>query len=1192
MSHEARDGRNAGTMILGIVIVAQLLLSTAMPAVPSDPPAPIEPGVFEQLERGPHATFWVVMTDQADLAGAVAIEDWNERGQWVYDRLHAVAEEGQAGVLEVLDRRGAPYQSFWIVSALRVTGDRHLVEELSRHPRVARVADQRSFTVPDPGAVIDGDTADGVEWNIDLIRAPEVWSTFGVTGEGVVVANIDTGVQFDHSALAGRYRGNLGGAGFEHDYNWFDPSNVCGTPSLAPCDNHGHGTHTMGTMVGDDLASNRIGVAPGARWIAAKGCETNSCSDAALLASAQWILAPTDLDGNDPRPDLRPHVVNNSWGGGGGSAWYMGFVDAWIAAGIFPQFSNGNSGPSCGTAGSPGDYPQSYSAGSFADGGAIASSSSRGPSAFAGETKPNVAAPGVNIRSSVPTDGYAFSSGTSMASPHVAGTVALMWSAAPSLVGDVAWTRDLLDDTAVDAVDLTCGGTADDNNVYGEGRLDAFAAVDQSPHGPTGILSGTVTDAATAVPLSGATVRAVGDSIRTAVTDDDGTYSLLVAVGDYAVTANAFGYLDASATVNVSEAGSDLDFALETSPRHRVHGVVIDTLGVAVASASVTILGTPIPPAVTDIDGGFAFDDVPEGSYQLYASGGRCALPATTPLIVDSDQQLMVTLSVRSDDVGYGCRLESPAFMPGADLVLLGDDTQATVALPFDFTFYGEPYSTAYVATNGFVHFEPSLQTFFYNASLPQLYLPNAAIYAFWDNLVFEPLVDPECGVFTSEGFTDGRHWFLVEWRNAAFYGDDTRQIDFEVVLFDDGEILAQYRDIDPDGRERGDGAGFGLENADGTVGFQYSHREAVISPPSFAIRYLLLPSGTLRGAVVDTNDGDPIAGAEVTVHDDNGNLIRDTRSDSGGAFEMSLPVGSYTVAATALNYSSGAADITMTSAGDEEDVVLELETGRPQVTPPGVSFTGSGEATVTLANTGTATLRWSISEQSGGRSVDVGWLAVSPVGGELNVGDSDTLTVTADTLTMMPGSYAVELVLTSDAGRTPRLEIPVALTVGTPGLELAVNCGGAGYVDSNGAAWLADQEYTSESWGFTDFRARARSTEEDIKGTIDDPIFQTFLRRPGSYRFDNLPGSKYALELSFAESEAEVVTGDRIFDVVVGTNDLLLGYDIVAAVGRTTADRHRFTVAPVKGTIEIEFDAARRSLPAIINGIRLVQEE
>src|SRR5690606_15813165 len=178
--------------------------------------------------------------------------------------------------------------------------------------------------------------------NIENIRASEAWEAFGTRGEGIVVANIDTGVEFDHPALVNQYRGTQGEGMYDHNYNWFDPSNICGFPSEAPCDNEGHGTHTMGTIVGDDGGDNQIGVAPGAQWIAAKGCEDFFCSFEALLSAGEWILAPTDLNGENPRPDLRPHIVNNSWGGGAGDEFYRGIVQAWVAAGIFPVFANGN----------------------------------------------------------------------------------------------------------------------------------------------------------------------------------------------------------------------------------------------------------------------------------------------------------------------------------------------------------------------------------------------------------------------------------------------------------------------------------------------------------------------------------------------------------------------------------------------------------------------------------------------------------------------------------------------------------------------------------------------------------------------------------------------------------------------------------------------------------------------------------
>ncbi|HEX9029387.1 MAG TPA: S8 family serine peptidase, partial [Anaerolineales bacterium] len=499
------------------VILSMVLLNTlipypspvsAMPASASavtQPKATVDPAVLQQAAAGP-TTFWVILREKADLSPAFKIPNWRARGQFVYNRLQAVANASQAGIRAELQKQKVKYQPFWILNSIKVTAGQAELNYLSSQPEVEKIVPDGVYHIPDPLPAMSEPTVNTVEWNIDRINAPQVWSTYNDRGEGIVVANIDTGVEYTHPALVNQYRGNLGGGSFDHNYNWFDPSNVCGNPSLAPCDNVAHGTHTMGTMVGDDGLGNQIGVAPHARWIAAKGCETNSCSTAALLAAGQWILAPTDLSGANPRPDLRPNLVNNSWGDGPADPFYQATVDAWVASGIFPAFSNGNAGPACATAGAPGDYLNTYAAGAFDINNVIASFSSRGPSAFGGAIKPNIAAPGVNVRSSVPGGTYASFSGTSMASPHVAGTVALILSAAPSMIGDIAGTRALLDQTAVDVSDLSCGGTAANNNVWGEGRMDAFAAVTLAPRGPTGTLQGTVIDAATNAPIAGATV--------------------------------------------------------------------------------------------------------------------------------------------------------------------------------------------------------------------------------------------------------------------------------------------------------------------------------------------------------------------------------------------------------------------------------------------------------------------------------------------------------------------------------------------------------------------------------------------------------------------------------------------------------------------------------------------------------------
>jgi len=460
---------------VSVVLLSLLFILTATPS--SSAPqrgGNIEAALSPQLESG-RATFWVLFRDKADLSAAKGISSWNARGQYVYDRLGATASSSQAGVKALLGVRGVKYNAFRIVNAIRVlNGDAALAAELARRPEVSRLVAPQTLSIPKPRQGAGRSVTAAIEWGVQNIRADDVWSTFGVRGRGIVVANVDTGVQYNHPALSRQYRGRRP-SGINHNYNWWDPSNICAGD--VPCDNNDHGTHTMGTMVGDDGGANQIGVAPRAKWIAAKGCETSSCSDFALLSSAEWILAPTRLDGSNPKPNLRPHVVNNSWGGSGGDAWYMDSVDAWVASGIFPAFAIGNSGSGCDTSISPGDYPQSYGMGAYDINNNIASFSSRGPSDFGDIIKPNISAPGVNVRSSVPNNSYDFFDGTSMATPHVAGTVALIWSGAPSLSRDIDGTRDVLDSTAVDTAG-GCGGDASNNNTFGEGRLDAFAAVD------------------------------------------------------------------------------------------------------------------------------------------------------------------------------------------------------------------------------------------------------------------------------------------------------------------------------------------------------------------------------------------------------------------------------------------------------------------------------------------------------------------------------------------------------------------------------------------------------------------------------------------------------------------------------------------------------------------------------------------
>ena len=457
---------------LCLVIALGVMASAATPeAAGSADDSKIDRTLMARLtdEADAVAPFFVVFGERADLKPAYRIANRTARARFVAEALQAVADRSQAGVRGYLRGRSVAFTPFWVENRIYVPqGTLALARALAQRPEVAAILPEIIYSIP-PAQPAAAASVQAIEWNVSKIKADQVWPT--TTGTGRVVASIDTGVQFTHPALNAQYRGNAGGGSYSHAGNWNDPTGVCGA---APCDNVGHGTHTMGTMVGSDGGSNQIGVAPGAKWISCKGCESNSCSSSSLTACAQWVVAP----GSGQAP---PDVVNNSWGGGGGDTWYQSYVQSWVAAGIFPAFSNGNSGPSCTTSGSPGDYPESYSSGATDINDAIASFSSRGPSLFGSIVKPNVSAPGVSVRSSYPTNSYASLSGTSMASPHTAATVALVWAAAPGYDGNIGGTEQVLNSSASPQFSSqTCGGVSggvSPNNTFGRGLLDALAAV-------------------------------------------------------------------------------------------------------------------------------------------------------------------------------------------------------------------------------------------------------------------------------------------------------------------------------------------------------------------------------------------------------------------------------------------------------------------------------------------------------------------------------------------------------------------------------------------------------------------------------------------------------------------------------------------------------------------------------------------
>src|ERR1035438_2577955 len=202
--------------------------------------------VLSETANGGSTEALIVLTTQADLSAAATLNTKLEKGYFVVNTLRTVAARTQGPILSLLQQRGVAYQSFYIVNMIKVTGDRNLMEELAARADVARIdANPRVRTLL-PGATGMDSTSQpsGVEWNVQKVKAPDVWA-LGFHGEGLVVAGADTGVQWDHPALKSHYRG-WDGHQANHDYNWHDA-----TPdhSPAPIDPHGHGTFTVGAAV-------------------------------------------------------------------------------------------------------------------------------------------------------------------------------------------------------------------------------------------------------------------------------------------------------------------------------------------------------------------------------------------------------------------------------------------------------------------------------------------------------------------------------------------------------------------------------------------------------------------------------------------------------------------------------------------------------------------------------------------------------------------------------------------------------------------------------------------------------------------------------------------------------------------------------------------------------------------------------
>jgi subtilisin family serine protease len=479
-----------------------LISHSFLPAQLSNHPDKLSVGLKNELLKKDKVEV-IIQFHDLSLDLSAYRESWGkaQKGTYIFNALRENTRISQYPVQKWLSEKGISFTSNVLINALLVSLNTSQIYALTHRKEIAFLYDNPEIFINPALRVTENQGLRSTsEWGIDKIKAPAVWA-LGYTGKGIVIGGQDTGYDWKHPDLVNAYRGYSKEA-IQHDYHWFDAIdkasplqkdtlNPCGFSIKAPCDDDIHGTHTMGTMVGKDSSGSAIGVAPGAVWIGARNMDRGYGNPFSYLACFDWFLAPRDLNGKNPKPLLAPHIINNSWSCPALEGCLSSHIELFEKAvsllrkaGIMVVVSAGNDGSSCESMEEiPVTVNGSFSVGATRSNDSIASFSSRGPSTILGkkQIKPDVTAPGVSIKSALPGRRYGLLSGTSMAGPHVAGLAALLFSANPSLIGQIDKVEQIIRETALplysSQICSNFSGNVSPNPVYGFGRIDALAAV-------------------------------------------------------------------------------------------------------------------------------------------------------------------------------------------------------------------------------------------------------------------------------------------------------------------------------------------------------------------------------------------------------------------------------------------------------------------------------------------------------------------------------------------------------------------------------------------------------------------------------------------------------------------------------------------------------------------------------------------